>query len=197
MPDEILRALADPERLALAGLLARRDRTAAELAADLDLRLDRVRRHLKRLSGAGIVLGLPDRRTYRLATEALRRAAQEVGPPREPGLALGAVGEEEEAVLRRYFVGGRLREIPAKRAKRLAVLSRLALEFDVGVRYPERDVDAVLRRFHPDHASLRRFLVDEGFLSRRGGEYWRTRRPGRRVNMGTSAIPRRAPTDAR
>ncbi len=85
--------------------------------------------------------------------------------------------EEEEAVLRRYFVGGRLQEIPAKRGKRLAVLSRLALEFEVGVRYPEREVDAMLRRFHPDHASLRRLLVHEGFLSRQGGEYWRTGGP--------------------
>jgi len=161
----------------MAGLLARADRTASELAAELDLPLDRVRRHLRRLTGAGVVTALPDRRTYRLATDALRRAAQEVGPPREPGLALGAVDEGEESVLRRYFVGGRLREIPARRSKRLVVLSRLALEFEVGVRYPEREVDAVLHRFHADHASLRRFLVDEGFLSREGGVYWRTGGP--------------------
>ena len=176
-PEEVLRALADPERLALAGRLARTDRTATELAQDVDLPLRRVRRHLKRLTAAGIVIGLPDRRTYRLAVGTLRRAAQEVGPSREPGLALGAVDDEEEAVLRRYFVGGMLREIPAKRTKRLAVLSRLALEFEVGVRYPEREVDATLRRFHPDHASLRRFLVDEGFMSRQRGEYWRTSGP--------------------
>jgi hypothetical protein len=176
-PDEVLRALADPERLAVAGRLARADRTAPELAADVVLPLDRVRRHLRRLAAAGLVAGLPDRRTYRFLAGTLRRAAQEVGPTREPGLALGAVDEEEEAVLRRYFVGGRLREIPAKRTKRLAVLSRLALEFEVGVRYPEREVDAVLKRFHPDHASLRRFLVDEGYLSRRRGEYWRTGGP--------------------
>ncbi len=37
--------------------------------------------------------------------------------------------------------------------------------------------DAVLHRFHADHASLRRFLVDEGFLSREGGVYWRTGGP--------------------
>lgn len=47
----------------------------------------------------------------------------------------------------------------------------------MGVRYPEREVDAVLKRFHPDHASLRRFLVDEGFLSRQRGVYWRTGGP--------------------
>jgi hypothetical protein len=27
-------------------------------------------------------------------------------------------------------------------------------------------VDGILRAFHPDHAALRRYLVDEGFLGR-------------------------------
>jgi len=57
------------------------------------------------------------------------------------------------------------------------ILTRLSLEFDVGVRYPERDVVEVLQRFHPDHASLRRYLVDEELLSRDHGEYWRTGGP--------------------
>jgi hypothetical protein len=56
----------------------------------------------------------------------------------------------------------------------MVVLQRLALEFDVGTRYPETDVNMVLRPFHPDVAALRRHLVDEGFLSRHHGEYWRT-----------------------
>jgi hypothetical protein len=92
-------------------------------------------------------------------------------------MALGAVDGTEEAVLRQFFVGGRLKEIPAKRSKRLVVLNRLALEFDVGVRYPEREVVEVLKRFHPDHASLRRYLVDEDLLSRDRGEYWRSGGP--------------------
>ena len=116
----------------------------------------------------------PDRRTYRLAAEALRQAAREAGPPREPGLALGAVFDEEERVLRQYFRAGRLTEIPAKRSKRLIVLERLALEFDVGLRYLERDVNEILKRFHEDHVSLRRHLIDEGLLSRERGEYWRS-----------------------
>ena len=79
--------------------------------------------------------------------------------------------------LRRYFVGGRLREIPAKHSKRLIVLNRLAMEFDIGVRYPEKRVNEVLKRFHADHASLRRYLVDEGLLSRERGMYWRSGGP--------------------
>jgi hypothetical protein len=178
---DLLRALADPERLAVAGALALGPRTAEELAEACSLTAAKTRRHLARLTSAGIATVDDDRRTYRLAADALRAAAREAAPPRGPGMALGAVDDAEEAVLRQWFVGGRLTEIPAKRSKRLVILTRLALEFDVGVRYPEREVVAILQRFHPDHASLRRYLVDEGLLSRDHGEYWRSGGP---VDLG-------------
>ena len=54
------------------------------------------------------------------------------------------------------------------------MLDHVAKVFDVGVRYPEREVVALLRAFHPDHAALRRQLVDEGFLTREAGIYWRS-----------------------
>lgn len=89
--------------------------------------------------------------------------------------------DEEERVLRQYFRAGRLTEIPAKRSKRLIVLERLALEFEVGLRYAEREVNETLKRFAEDYVSLRRYLIDEGMLSREGGEYWRS---GGRVELG-------------
>jgi hypothetical protein len=42
------------------------------------------------------------------------------------------------------------------------------------VRYPEREVNGILGGFDDDWATLRRFLVDEGFLSREAGVYWRS-----------------------
>jgi hypothetical protein len=176
-PEEILRALADPERLAVAGALARGAVTASALATTLDLPITRVRRHLSRLGSVGLAEVGADRRTWRLKPEVLREAALEVGPPREAGLALGAAYEEEEAVLKSYFRGGRLVEVPAKQAKRRIVLTRLALEFEAGVTYSERDVNEVLKRFHLDYVSLRRFLIDEGLMSRERGRYWRTGGP--------------------
>jgi hypothetical protein len=176
-PHELLRVLADPDRLAIAGTLVREAATAGDLAQRLGAPLPRVKRHLARLTASGLVRVDPDRRTYRFDPETLRRAAREVGPVRTPGVALGAATEDEEGVLRAFIVGGRLREIPAKRSKRLVVLERLALEFDVGVRYPEREVNERLKRFHDDTASLRRHLVDESLLSREAGDYWRTGGP--------------------
>jgi len=78
------------------------------------------------------------------------------------------------AVFRAFFVRGRLQSMPVKRSKRLVVLDHIARVFEPGVRYPERDVNAILQAFHPDYAMVRRALVDEGFLARDHGIYWRS-----------------------
>ena len=179
-PDDILRALADPERLAIAGTLAQGDVSPSDLSRILGLPAARVRKHLNRLSLAGVVRLNDDRRTYRLDPETLRWAAEQVGPPREAGIALGAANEDEEAVLRTFFRDGRLTEIPAKESKRRIVLERIALEFEPGVRYDEKEVNVVVGRFFDDYAAIRRYLVDEGFLDRDRGEYWRS---GGRVDV--------------
>lgn len=179
-PDGILRALADPERLRIAGELAAADAGAADLAARLGLPLSRVRHHLTRLAAAGVARLEADRRTYRLDPETLRWAAEQVGPPRGTGIALGAANEDEEAVLRAFFRDGRLREVPTKASKRRIVLERIAIEFQPGVRYDEREVNAIVGRFSTDHAALRRYLVDGGFLARDAGVYWRS---GGRVDV--------------
>jgi hypothetical protein len=69
---------------------------------------------------------------------------------------------------------GRLTSIPATRSKRMVVLDRMAQAFEPGRRYPERAVNEMIAAFHDDYAALRRYLVDEGFLEREAGYYWRS-----------------------
>ncbi len=179
-PHEILGALADPERLQVAGMLAREAASPSELAEALGISPARLRKHLNRLTATGVVRLNEDRRTYRLDPETLRWAAEQVGPPRGAGIALGAANEDEEAVLRTFFRDGRLTEVPAKESKRRVVLERIAIEFEPGVRYDEKTVNAIVGRFFNDPAAIRRYLVDGGFLARERGEYWRT---GGRVDV--------------
>jgi len=54
------------------------------------------------------------------------------------------------------------------------VLDWLAQRFEPGRRYTEEMVNLVIARVHPDTAALRRYLVDDGFMSREHGVYWRT-----------------------
>jgi hypothetical protein len=86
----------------------------------------------------------------------------------------GGAGPDRDVVLGRFLAGGRIAQMPAKRSRRLVVLDHVAHAFEPGRRYAERDVNVVLRAFFADYAALRRYLVDEGFLAREGGEYWRT-----------------------
>ena len=80
----------------------------------------------------------------------------------------------DEAVLKTFMRAGRIAMMPAKRTRRLVVLNHAAQHFEVGVRYREGEVNVKLRRLYDDYAALRRYLVDEGFLARDHGEYWRT-----------------------
>jgi hypothetical protein len=82
--------------------------------------------------------------------------------------------QDRDAVLRAFLAeDGSLREIPTRLRKRLVVLDHLAQEFAPGERYDEVEVNRRLRAYHPDVAALRRYLVEEGFLERREGQYWR------------------------
>jgi hypothetical protein len=64
--------------------------------------------------------------------------------------------------------------MPAKQARRRLLLDVIAQAFEPGVRYDERRVSLFLGAIHSDYAALRRYLVDEQFLSRADGEYWRS-----------------------
>jgi hypothetical protein len=69
---------------------------------------------------------------------------------------------------------GRITTMPAKRSKRLVLLDFVARRFAIGVHYPEQDVNGILRALFDDYVALRRYLIDEGFLDRDHGEYWRS-----------------------
>ena len=81
---------------------------------------------------------------------------------------------DDDVVIERFLPEGRLVQMPAKRSRRLVVLDHVARVFEPGRRYPEAEVNVLLRAFYDDYAALRRYLVDEGFLSRKDGQYWRS-----------------------
>jgi len=170
-PTEFLRIAVDPIRLAILGRAAVGPVDGDALAAGLGEDRRKVRREIGSLVQTGLLT-----RDLRLDRAALRAVAQAFpqAAPADPVLLGGPWTEEEAHQLAQCFSGSRLREIPASRAKRRLVLERLAQEFEPGLRYDERTVNAMLQVFHADHTTLRRYLVDEGFLTRAEGVYWRT-----------------------
>ena len=88
---------------------------------------------------------------------------------------------DDQLVLRTFVKDGRITVMPAKRSKRLVLLDHVARLFEIGVHYGEQDVNSILRAVFDDYVALRRYLVDEGFLDRADGEYWRS---GGTVDIG-------------
>ena len=78
-------------------------------------------------------------------------------------------------ILRRYFIERWLPRLTGDEMKLLVVLRHLLQEFEPGRAYPEKEVNTILARFHPDTAALRRYLVDDEFMERdpTGSLYWR------------------------
>ena len=78
------------------------------------------------------------------------------------------------AALRAFIRDGRITAMPAKRTRRRLLLDHVVQAFEPGRKYPEAVVDEILRQVFDDHCALRRYLVDEQFMSRTAaGVYWR------------------------
>jgi hypothetical protein len=170
-PADVIRLAADPLRLSILGRAAEGRVAVAEIAEAFGISKKKVVQAIGTLRAAGVI-----DEELRLVAEALRSIAAQL--PTEPeaaeAITQGPWSEEERDVLRRFFSGTRLIEVPTNRSKRHLVLERLAQEFEPGLRYEESTVSFRLQLFHPDYAALRRYLVDEGFLTRADGVYWRT-----------------------
>jgi hypothetical protein len=82
-----------------------------------------------------------------------------------------------EVVLRTFIRDGRLTRLPAQWSRKLVVLHHIAAHaFEPGVRYPEREVNDILRGWCDggavDHVTVRRYLVDLRLVRREDGIYW-------------------------
>ncbi len=179
------KALADPNRLRIVGLLASRPHTVEELAAILHLGVSTVSHHLSRLAKADLVDALAEGyySSYRLKPEHLTAMAKRVIKKDElPLLASDLdVSAYDRKVLSAFLTrDGKFKAFPMQE-KKLLVLARYVLRsFEPGVRYTEKEVNRVLKRYNEDTALLRRALVDFGLMQREagGGAYWKERDAG-------------------
>jgi hypothetical protein len=81
---------------------------------------------------------------------------------------------ELEKVLRAFVRDGRLVSIPAKPKKRELLLPYILEQcFPEDRDYEEKEVNQRLGLLHRDVASLRRYLVDAGLMTRKAGIYRR------------------------
>lgn len=170
---ELVGLLAEPARRIVFAALVLGATDVAEVVKASGLTTREAGSALATLVGSGLVVRGADG-AHHLLGEAFSLAARAEAAQRPAPGTPDAASAEQARVLRAFVRDGRLVAIPMPRAKRLVVLDLLAQEFEPGRRYSEKMVNLILGRWHADTAALRRYLVDEGFLDREAGEYWRT-----------------------
>jgi predicted transcriptional regulator len=185
----MLKTLADESRLALLRLLNQEEHTVGDLAQQLDLGEPTISHHLSKLREMGFVTlrMAGNQRYYRVNENGLARfkklvaeiehmpVQDETGVSDDQWIAALGWDAEDQQVLREHTRDGKLTHLPTKQKKLLIILRWLATLFQAERMYTESEVNAVLKAvFEEDYVSLRRDLVDLGYLRRErgGGKYW-------------------------
>lgn len=84
-------------------------------------------------------------------------------------------GKERKDTIATYMdENGALKNYPSKEKKKVIVLSVIANNFSKGKTYSEKEVNRILQRIYEDYVSIRRALVEYGFLERTNdcSSYW-------------------------
>ncbi|MEG0767415.1 MAG: DUF2087 domain-containing protein [Clostridia bacterium] len=84
---------------------------------------------------------------------------------------------EEEKILKGAFlslVPLKLKQLPPKEKKKLVVLRKIAEQLDQERKYSEPEINELLLAIYTDYVTLRRGLIEYGFVDRTrdGKEYW-------------------------
>lgn len=175
------KALADPTRIKMLVLLAGGEMNGQTLAVRLGITPATVTHHAVKLREAGLIGERRDKNTiyftlnaYMLRSNA-RQAVELIMRNQGDG---GAVMPDEqrervrEAVLRNFFTKeGRLKHMPAQLKKKLIVLEHIVSKLEAGKRYPEAEINAFIKQFHDDFATMRREFIMHQYMAREDGVY--------------------------
>jgi hypothetical protein len=170
---ELVGLLADDDRRAVFAALVLGASDLASVRARTGLELRAVAKAVQRFVDIGLVVTGDDGMLHLLG-EAFALAARAEAERAPRNREHDDEPDDVARVLRVFVRDGRLTSIPTVHSKRLVVLDWLSQRFEPGRRYSEKMVNLMLAQVHPDTAALRRYLVDDEFMARADGEYWRT-----------------------
>ncbi|MGW7684831.1 DUF2087 domain-containing protein [Kribbella sp. NPDC054772] len=167
--DQLCGLLAEPSRLRTYSAIVLGATTPEQVAGSTGLPAPVVVKALQRLTKGGLIEASRD--GFSADEGAFKDAVRESRPewvPLDPDPA-------RDAVLKGFIRDGRLTHFPTFPEKLRIVLEYVVQGFEVGRDYPEPEVNEILNRWHPDHAALRRELVDARLLQRENSVYTRVR----------------------
>ncbi len=166
---QFFKAVGQPERVKILGLLAHRPYSVADLADLLGMRETAVTHHLVKLKKARLIRenSVAHTYTYQVDSDSLAKL-NSVTLENEPAPTFA------ERVLQKYVSDGtNLREIPFDPLEREVILNWLAEDFEFGRQYRTKEVNDIIAQHYPKQERLRWLLLSARLLKHVGDTFWR------------------------
>ena len=177
---EFHKTLGDPTRLKIIYLLSEGPLHVGAVAGKLGLTAPTISHHLSRLKDCNLVYSRREKNTvyYHINTKVLMHHGKVLQQ-----FAEGTKGEErnmEQRVLEKQkvmnaFIGkdGKVSQLPAQQKKRLYLLEHWVEGLEIGRKYEEKEINAYIKQFHDDYATVRREFIIHQFMFRENSIYER------------------------
>ena len=166
-PVDLLKLLLDETRLAIVGSVAVQPRELDDLASQLPVKRADLERQVSQLVATGLLTRADGQLSLDVkAVQSLKQSLFARPTPPQPETP-------DEQVLATFTQDGRIVQLPAQQSKRIVVLRWLADQLPPGRAYTEPEINELLDGHSEDYATLRRYLVDWGLLTRDHGVYRR------------------------
>lgn len=171
----VLKALADLSRAQVVNALLEKPHCVEELAERLHLAPSTISFHLRRLEEAHLVTKSKTQYylIYHLRSDILQMRLRDfVSMPADHDSAEHKrMRKHRQKVIATFFRGGELTALPKQWRKRRIVLEEFLTRFEPGGQYQEHEVNQRIQTLYPDYCTIRRLLVDEGYMTRQGQTY--------------------------
>ena len=86
---------------------------------------------------------------------------------------------ENQKMLEKFFEledgkAVKLKRFPGREKQKVVVIREISKSIESGKKYSEKEINSVIKNFFDDYVTLRRYLIEYGFLDRKkdGSEYW-------------------------
>nr|WP_285813663.1 metalloregulator ArsR/SmtB family transcription factor [Rossellomorea marisflavi] len=177
---EFHKTLGDPTRLKIIYLLSEGPLHVGAVAGKLGLTAPTISHHLSRLKDCNLVYSRREKNTvyYHINTKVLMHHGKVLQQ-----FAEGTKGEErnmDQRVLEKQkvmnaFIGkdGKVSQLPAQQKKRLYLLEYWVEGLEIGRKYEEKEINAYIKQFHDDYATVRREFIIHQFMFRENSIYER------------------------
>lgn len=174
---KLFKCLADKSRMQILKSLLLEDMYVERLAERLSLTPATISFHLKKLEDAGAVVSRKDQyyTMYSLKRDLFMTKIMDIISEESPEANEQAVREEQyrRKVLNSFMEYGKLKSIPSQRKKERIILEEISKDMQAGKEYSEKEINEIIMRYYDDYCTLRRDMISEGILQRKGSIYKR------------------------